>query len=669
MNFSPASMFSSMSKLTTPILCICVLFEHFLMPLETSAHEVNVHEAISGFASRASSKLKSFLEDTFGPGKGENDANTPMFPAYQGYSSEHRKRNRGRAFEWIQEGAAIEDDSTRPLNHFYDPITNSGLSDRSESPFGILPSTLASFTWASTRNVQGFRAQNQDTWQNARDYEFTALTAVSKSERDKNFAHLFSSLGHVIHLIQDLSQPAHTRNDNHYKEKHRYFENYGKAHYGSAGFPTSAIVDPLVWEGAGFTKLKDFWDRGLYTGASATPLNNDSGQQTLGLAEFSNGNFLSEDRLYQEVYPNTYSYPSLYTSTNFSALKTNPLGAAKEVLLRDGQAAVRLMLAKNADGVSVENHAALSFMGYKTIKTLGNVFQLGVSIMDERVLSDYHAILIPKAVAYSGGAIDYFFRGQLGLRIRWDEDQSQYKLQITNASTQKFKGGSFTLYSDNQNGDRSAVALNLDTPWNAGSTLDAGDSVQATFQPPTGTVAGFMLVYKGTIGIDETGSAADPVDSEIAIAAHEFKLLRFNIKWDPISDIDLYLVDPYGTVIWWTNKVSELGELDIDNIGNTGPENITLKTVIDGDYQIWVNYYEDWYLENPNSTDPDPPTPITVTMKTYFNSSTVLDTSTFTLTQRNHGEDRPIGTSGPVTQPSWQIRKLLKVLNGAVTEH
>ena len=468
------------------------------------------------------------------------------------------------------------------------------------------------------------------------------------------------SVGQVIHLIQDLSQPSHVRNDNH-RLKH-YIENWGEAHLKDINFDSPQVLD---WFACGFGRLEDFWDRGLYTGSSATPLINDNGQQTLGLAEFSNGNFLSEDRLYRELSIG-YAYPSLYSGTNFSQLNTNPLGAAQQVFLRDGTAAGRLLLSKTGDGVPVTNHSALGFLTYKKLTTLGS--GLGVSICDDAVLADYHAILIPKAMAYSGGAIDYFFRGKLGVRLRWDEYAGKYKLGITNASSQKFKGGAFTLYKDDDTGSRSALALTMSNPWNDGSTLEPNDSVEATFQAPGGMVSGYMLVYKGTIGTDGSGSAADPVDAGIAIAAHQFKILRFNIKWDPKSDIDLYLVDPDGTIISYEHKQSDLGELDIDNIGNTGPENITLKTVIDGEYQVWVNYYADWFFEDPN-TSRDPETRIAVTMKTYFNSSAVVDTGTFTLNQPNFGADRPVGTTGPATQANWHIRKLVKILDGKITEH
>ena len=431
-------------------------------------------------------------------------------------------------------------------------------------------------------------------------------------------------------------------------------------------------------------RLRDFWDRGLHTGANANALDNDNGQNTLGLAEFSNGNFLSEDALYGELFftpgptffgPGVlyFRYPSRDTGTDYNAVMTGLPGSTAVITLADGTSANRIILRKIAEGVNVEHHAALSFLGYK-LATAGvqqgmGKLNVGISIFDDKVLADYHDILIPKAVSYSAGLIDYFFRGEIKLRLTWDEAQTRYKLSITNASAQKFKGGAFTLYSDDQNGNRSTVVLNMTNPWNSESTLEAGSSVETTFQAPSGTVAGYMLVYKGTIGTDAGGDTADSIDDGIAIAAHEFKILRFNIKWDLKSDIDLYLTDPDGAIISYSSRVSKLGELDIDNIGNTGPENITLKTVVDGEYQVWANYYRDHYIEDPNSEEDDPETAISVTMKTYFNSSTLLDTNTFTLTKPNYGADLPVGTSGPATQPSWYIRKQLKVENGKVTQH
>src|SRR3990172_7950744 len=42
-----------------------------------------------------------------------------------------------------------------------------------------------------------------------------ALTSPTDTERQANFAKTFKGLGHLIHLIQDVAQPAHVRNDAH----------------------------------------------------------------------------------------------------------------------------------------------------------------------------------------------------------------------------------------------------------------------------------------------------------------------------------------------------------------------------------------------------------------------------------------------------------------------
>jgi hypothetical protein len=49
----------------------------------------------------------------------------------------------------------------------------------------------------------------------AREYQLKSLTETTKVDREKNAALLFRTLGQVIHLVQDMAQPQHTRNDPH----------------------------------------------------------------------------------------------------------------------------------------------------------------------------------------------------------------------------------------------------------------------------------------------------------------------------------------------------------------------------------------------------------------------------------------------------------------------
>ena len=245
---------------------------------------------------------------------------------------------------------------------------------------------------------------------------------------------------------------------------------------------------------------------------------------------------------------------------------------------------------------------------------------------------------------------------------------------IKNKSGKPLKGGTFKLYADKNdaNETRSVVdSLEVDEgSWDESSILEDDKTINATFQPSYGESKGFMLVYQGIIGLDENDGEADPVEAGKAIAAYHFQLLRFNITWDIESDIDLYLTDPNGVVIWYGGITSSLGELDYDDIGGTGPENITLKQLVPGDYQVWVNFFRDWYPSDDPYADPPVITPVNVELNTYYNSSTPLDNVSFELSEPNYGDDWPEDTIGPATQPSWYVRKIITVdENGVVTQH
>jgi hypothetical protein len=132
----------------------------------------------------------------------------------------------------IGDGSALEDNffkdegGFRQLNHFYDPITGRGLSE-----LPVLPNRLIgqnSFTWASSFNCPGvdwggvagiaFRNVgkfNTWSWRNARDYQLFGLTTRERSDRHDALVNMFRSVGQVMHLLQDASQPQHVRNEQH----------------------------------------------------------------------------------------------------------------------------------------------------------------------------------------------------------------------------------------------------------------------------------------------------------------------------------------------------------------------------------------------------------------------------------------------------------------------
>jgi endonuclease YncB( thermonuclease family) len=108
-------------------------------------------------------------------------------------TSENKIDSRQRA--WIIEGSIAEDADPRYINHFYDPTTGKGLND------GLFKGVSAK-EWAKKQNsVSG-------------DYSESAIFLNYKNGNKKR---AFQGIGHIIHLIQDMSVPAHTRNDSHPK--------------------------------------------------------------------------------------------------------------------------------------------------------------------------------------------------------------------------------------------------------------------------------------------------------------------------------------------------------------------------------------------------------------------------------------------------------------------
>jgi hypothetical protein len=464
---------------------------------------------------------------------------------------------------WMAFGSFHEDDDDtdagghRPYNHFYDPLAGGGgLDDWPTDTQRLIG--LDSFSWGSELNCHGFNfigplytlgfadniiTQNIWSWQNARQYQINGLAATDPASRSVSLALAYRALGQVAHLLQDTSQPQHVRNEQHWDRKLlgtapwlSAFEKYGKDNVASLNY-TATLLD---WKGAGFTKLKDFWNRGFYTwdrsthpAPNAQPLvnNEDPTQPTnkLGLAEFSNGNFIGQRHTYSEmISPSAFFYyplPSLTNGTDWNNLIANPAANAKtssfSAYFGGYNSAYRFIVGKTAaQGRAVTHHGAVSYLlasaGFSTSSSIPYA-----SCDDPDVLKDYHDILIPQAVSYSAGLMDYFFRGQLGVTPSYYN--GIFTLQIANlsGSGQVFQGGSFRLFYEDMNGNRTEITASLNIPYTTNSTLANGASIQGSFPDPGAIAVQFILVYQGTIGV--TGvSASDPVDAGIAIAAAKF---------------------------------------------------------------------------------------------------------------------------------------------------
>jgi len=101
--------------------------------------------------------------------------------------------------ELIIQGSIDEDSpDLRVLNHFYDPIRNIGLLDGHSAKDWAISEVIQKRAWVA----------GDYSWPRALQYY-----------ADGDEVNAFKGLGHIIHLIEDMATPDHTRNDSHLKKE------------------------------------------------------------------------------------------------------------------------------------------------------------------------------------------------------------------------------------------------------------------------------------------------------------------------------------------------------------------------------------------------------------------------------------------------------------------
>jgi len=99
-----------------------------------------------------------------------------------------------------------------------------------------------------------------------------------------------------------------------------------------------------------------------------------------------------------------------------------------------------------------------------------------------------------------------------------------------------------------------------------------------------------------TIRVDASNSSGQSGYDEITVNCQIATVdIRVTLTWNTSgTDLDLWVTDPNGETVKFSNKVSEIGgELDVDNRSGYGPENFTLEAgeAISGTYSVVVDYW------------------------------------------------------------------------------
>jgi hypothetical protein len=306
-----------------------------------------------------------------------------------GYADLSKPVNGTPIIKWFENAGAQEDAIPRFLNHFHEPISNKGFKGTFD-PAPLWAQKTAGNQWPG----------GAYSWQDSRQYFYRSLTGINKANREFDLAGSFRSLGQVMHLVQDMSVPEHTRNTAHpfnytyetWVEKlasnknHPYrssFNNY----LANPIYPDPTLLRQIAWLPNASIPITNLFDTEKYTGANPG-LTVGSG---IGLAEFSNANFFSFNTIFKN-----FPYPAPSSTMEYKTI--DPISGKIKTFVR-----------KTGNGETMEHLAQTTFF------TKHLALNKGYTLENDLIYFDYMSKLLPRAVGYSAALLDYFFRGTLNI--------------------------------------------------------------------------------------------------------------------------------------------------------------------------------------------------------------------------------------------------------------
>lgn len=419
-------------------------------------------------------------------------------------------------------GARIEDHgSIRSVFHFFDPQYNNFQGRGLQLPYPssipglgnvIMPST--DWSLEDRGEVQGAPTYPQEfSYRNGQHNFFQALTGATATDRQTAASLMFQTLGNVVHHLQDMGQPQHVRNDQHlhwdgflndtnWSFYERYTATLEKTKLpiyicgASPVAPDQCVTDYPV-RAPYFPTARQYW----HTVGTTTA-------RFIGMAEFTAQNYVS--------YGTSYSTPAFGGST---AVKNNsdfPLpngfnrdGSSKKEVIRN--VSVTLVDGSSFNGNmtflegSVYDEYLNAIIPYKKLASpsfLNNWYLTKgmwkkVFTENTRTYDDAYSILLPRAVAFSTGLINNFFRGRIDLR----KTSTANGWQIVNTSSYPMNG-SFSVYAEDRSSTRKSIYPEF--PYQ----LSAGQAVSIDITMPTDGVTKLIAVFRGKIGDDGDPSLA-----------------------------------------------------------------------------------------------------------------------------------------------------------------
>ncbi|MBA4373428.1 MAG: hypothetical protein C0402_11285 [Thermodesulfovibrio sp.] len=286
-------------------------------------------------------------------------------------------------------------------------------------------------------------------------------------------------MGQIIHLAHDLAVPAHVRNDPHGASVVNYdmYEAYTKSRIGTLSYGGYGAVAQDLFD--------KFWT--------------NSGK---GLADFTNRSFLSRNTNIDDA---KYSLPVPIGEWIARETFVDPLMGSMQfdVKYLQGYATdnYRPVLSRQIDRLSAYSYLDFEMQKYG--------FTQRVYSLNDRIHREYASFLIPRAVGYSAGLLDYFFRGDIKLTF---QSGSSPGYVISNNSKEDLTG-LFEIYSDNSQDERMQV-------WRGKLTINASQKSTVISLPIISDAkepGKYTLVFRGKMGNEDDAVAGYVTSRRIKI--------------------------------------------------------------------------------------------------------------------------------------------------------
>ncbi len=504
---------------------------------------------------------------------------------------------------------ALEEDAVHPprmLNHFSDIQNGNAPYSALDSIGGYLVEPSPSPVWSLEPNgdIENWIAlYDQDlSYKDALKNYVEGVTTPDEAERSKKMGLVFQTMGHLTHHMQDMGQPEHVRDDNHFDSGH------GVLNGVLIGTEIVTAVSPSLFENTVYDRLSlvtaaeennpypsidirqfsepsELWSRGAVDGLS-----------NKGIGAFTSRNYISQDTNFNFVQGQIFNG----TAVNVTAFSEQPLPGSGQYSV---QAIPGTFYADNFPpgyaffqryylGNQVVDHYDNSQSFYNELTAnlglvaLSNsaVYSGGLSV-DTVTIENQVATLVPRAISYSTAMIDFFFRGRFsvvqskpitnktGVITLRNLSGAQY-VDDGNGAAFELTNGTFRLFVEDTEGTRRevdvsspAASISFNEQFELNYDLSILDN-DGFFD--TKDAVKFIVLYEGDIGqYQAVASVEIPRLGTLMLA--EFNPLFSTGK-------QLAREGSYSELDWYS-RYSEFGTFNIDWKGRYITDSLTgLKT-------------------------------------------------------------------------------------------